>query len=201
MINPNPHEQSHGNHGNHAVVLTSDQVLAGHLFLLHVGDRQPDTLQHPRAAQQLFRRSSGVPLMLNLQAVSTAWLVDTLSGSDRDTVPDVPTMEWNWLVLYSDLYILLSTAVFIAFILPQWPPKIGGFCGLVVTLRNHDEPWILVMFGLDSSFGTPEMDGKGCSTLLDEWYYLIFQVIYGWYHIIIYDYPNMIIDLYQQLFR
>ena len=32
------------------------QVLAGHLFLLHVGDRQPDTPQHPRAAQQLFRR-------------------------------------------------------------------------------------------------------------------------------------------------
>ena len=136
-----------------------------------------------------------------ISSVSTAWLVDTLSGSDRDTVPDVPTMEWNWLVLYSDLYILLSTAVFIAFILPQWPPKIGEFCGLVVTLRNHDEPWILVIFGLDSSFGTPEMDGKGCSTLLDEWYYVIFQVIYGWYHIIIIYNPNMITDLYQQLFR
>ena len=33
-----------------------DQVLAGHLLLLHVGDCQPDTLQHPRAAQQLLRR-------------------------------------------------------------------------------------------------------------------------------------------------
>eukprot|EP00435_Cladocopium_sp_Y103_P012758 s251_g3.t1 len=39
-----------------AIVLTSsDRVLAGHLFLLHAGDCQPDTLQHPCAAQQLLR--------------------------------------------------------------------------------------------------------------------------------------------------